>query len=102
MNIANRQLEKVNERKKTKNTGIIFFLKKIQLSNLHEKKKMAVKNFEFLEQFMIEKFSIKITQFEKTGSIDKNLVPLRNLQIPSNSNSMMQSNLTLGPFFQAH
>ena len=91
MNIANRQLEKVNERKKTKNTGIIFFLKKSNF-RIYMKRKMAVKLFEFLEQFMIEKFSIKITQFEKTRSIDKNLVPLRNLQIPSNSNSMMQSN----------
>ena len=30
---------------------------------------MALKLFEFLEQFMIDIFLIKLTQFEKTGSI---------------------------------
>ena len=32
---------------------------------------MTLKLFEFLEQFMIDTFLITLTQFEKTGSIDK-------------------------------
>ena len=32
---------------------------------------MPLKLFEFVEQFMIDTFSIKLTQFEKTGSIGK-------------------------------
>ena len=37
-----------------------------------EKIHMALKLLEILEQFMINNFLIKITQFEKTGSIYKN------------------------------
>ena len=35
---------------------------------------MASELFEFLEQIMIDTFSIKLTQFEKTGSIGKNFI----------------------------
>ena len=42
---------------------------------------MALKLLEILEQFMNDSFLIKLTQFEKTGSIVKNLIPLGNLKI---------------------
>ena len=40
---------------------------------------MALELFEFLEQIMIDTILIKITQFEKTGSIGKISVSLGNL-----------------------
>ena len=40
-------------------------MKKSQLSNLEEKKQMALKLFEFVEQFMMDTFLFKLTQFEK-------------------------------------
>ena len=69
------------EGKQKKNTEkkLTRFMKTFQLSNFQQKQ-MAFKLFEFLEQFMIENF-IKLTQFEKTGSIDKNFVSLGNLII---------------------
>ena len=42
---------------------------------------MPVKLFEFLEQFMIETFLMKLAQFAKTGSIGEFFIPLRNLKI---------------------
>ena len=32
---------------------------------------MALKLFEFVEQFIMNNFLLKLAQFEKTGSIDK-------------------------------
>ena len=42
---------------------------------------MPLKQFEFLEQFMIGQFLIKLTQFEKTGSKNKIFISLGNLKI---------------------
>ena len=40
---------------------------------------MALKLFEILEQFMMGNFLLKLTQFEKTGSIQKTFFSLGNL-----------------------
>ena len=37
--------------------------------------------FEFVEQFMMDIFMLKLTQFEKTGSIGKTFISLGNLII---------------------
>ena len=42
---------------------------------------MALKLFAFVERFMMEFFLLKITQFEKTGSMGKTFTPLGNLII---------------------
>ena len=42
---------------------------------------MALKLFEFEEQFMMDTFLLKLTQFEKTGSIGKIFISLENLII---------------------
>ena len=39
---------------------------------------MALNLFEFVEQFMIDNFLLKLTQFEKTRSIEKTLILLEN------------------------
>ena len=46
-----------------------------------ERQDMPLKLFEFHGQFMIDHYVIKLTQFEKTGSIDKFLLQLGNLII---------------------
>ena len=40
---------------------------------------MALKLFEFVEKFIMEIFLLKLTQFEKTGSIGKTFISLGNL-----------------------
>ena len=40
---------------------------------------MALELCEFVDQFMIDTFVIKLTKFEKTGSIGKTLISLANL-----------------------
>ena len=40
---------------------------------------MALKLFEFVEQFMMDIFLLKLTQFEKVGSIDETVISLGNL-----------------------
>ena len=52
-----------------------------------KKKKMAVNFCEFLEQFMISTFLIKLTQNEKTGSLGKVFVPLGKLIIKFHSHN---------------
>ena len=42
---------------------------------------MALKLFEVAEQFMMDTFMLKLTQFEKTGSIGKTFISLGNLII---------------------
>ena len=42
---------------------------------------MTSKLFEFQEQFMVDTFLLKLTQFEKTGSMDKTFISLGNLII---------------------
>ena len=42
---------------------------------------MALKLFEFLEQFMVDTFSLKLAQFEKIGSIGITFISLGNLII---------------------
>ena len=56
------------------------FLEKSQLSNF-KKKQMPLKLFEYLEQFIIGTFLVKVTKFEKGGSISKVLSSLVNLII---------------------
>ena len=69
----------MNARKLKKN-GLVFF-KNIQLLNFEEKNKMALNLFEFVEQFMMDIFLLKSTQFVKTGSIGKTFILLGNLII---------------------
>ena len=52
---------------------------------------MALKLFEFEEQFMLNTFLLKWYQFEKTGSIGKTSTSLRNLIIFETGN---QSNFS--------
>ena len=42
---------------------------------------MALTCSDFLDYFIIDTFLMKVTQFEKTGSIGKVLIQLRNLKI---------------------
>ena len=42
---------------------------------------MALKLFELVEQFIMESFLLKLTQFEKTGSKGKTFISLGNLII---------------------
>ena len=42
---------------------------------------MALKLVEFVDQFMIDTFFIKLNQFEKTGSMGKTFISLGNLII---------------------
>ena len=42
---------------------------------------MTLKLFEFVEQVMMDTLLLKLTQFEKTGSIGKTLSSLENLKI---------------------
>ena len=42
---------------------------------------MALKIFELQEQCIIDTFLIKLTQFEKTGKLEKKFIPLENLKI---------------------
>ena len=67
-NKAKRLLESVNEHKKAEKNVLIEKKIKIRTS---KKKFMTLNIFEFLDQFMIKIFLIKITQIDKTGSIGK-------------------------------
>ena len=58
--------EVLNARKQKKT--VLFFE---NLSSFEEKMD-GLKHFKFLEQFVIEKFFIKVTLFKKTGSISSN------------------------------
>ena len=42
---------------------------------------MSFKLFEFVEQFILDTFMLKLTQFEKIGSIGKTFIWLENLII---------------------
>ena len=42
---------------------------------------MALKLFEFVEQFMMDTFLINITHYEKTGSTNKSFISLGNLNL---------------------
>ena len=42
---------------------------------------MSLNLWELVEQFMMDTFLLKITQFEKTGSIGKTLISLEKLLI---------------------
>ena len=55
-NIANWQLEKSNERKKNWKKKRLVFFQNVQLLNFKEKKKIALKLFEFVEKFMMDTF----------------------------------------------
>ena len=58
-NIANLQLEMSNERKETKTKTGLFF-QKLSTCEIRRKKSMALKLFEFVEQFMMDTFFVKI------------------------------------------
>ena len=60
-------------RKKT----VLFF----ENFSAFEEKMDGLKHFEFLEQFMIEKFFVKVTLFEKTGSISRSFISLADVKI---------------------
>ena len=53
----------MNPSKQKKNTCLLK--KKTQLSNFQEKEEMALKLFEFLEQFIIDAFLIKLPNLRK-------------------------------------
>ena len=52
-----------------------------QTSEFRTKNWMALKLFEFVELFMMDTFLLKLTQFEKTGSIGITFFSLGNLII---------------------
>ena len=58
----------------------LLSFEKINL-RISQKKIMALNLFEFLEQLIIDNFFLKLTQFEKTGSIRKDYISLRSLII---------------------
>ena len=55
---------------------------------------MTLKLRDFQEQFMMDSFSIQLTQFDKTGTIGENFFPLRDLKI-----KIHFRNKKLDPFF---
>ena len=65
-----------NARKQQKTT--CFFFQKSPTFDFR-RKKMALKLFESVEKFMMNTFLLKLTQFEQTGSTDKNFISLGNL-----------------------
>ena len=81
INITNCQLEKSNERK-TEKKRLVF--QKSSNCEFRQKQMMAFKLFEFVEQVMIATFLLKLTPFEKTGSIGKTFVSLRKLMFNFN------------------
>ena len=54
-----------NERKETKTKTGLFF-QKSSTCDIRRKKSMALKLFEFVEQFMMDTVLLKLIQFEKT------------------------------------
>ena len=66
------------------------------LKNLiFKEKKLLLTLFEFLELFIIGFFLIKLTQFEKTGSISKIFISLGNLNIRKQKSITSIMTLTL-------
>ena len=51
------------------------------ISTFEFRKKIPLELFEMEEQLMMRTFSINLTQFEKTGSISKIFISLKNLKI---------------------
>ena len=60
---------------------IDLFLLKCSTFEFRTKKLMALKLFEFVEQFLMHTFLFKLTQFGKTGSMGKTFISLGNLII---------------------
>ena len=78
INRANWQLEKSNERKETEKNWLVFS----KTFNFWISKKIGgLKLFKFVEQFIMDTFLLKLTQFEKTVSIGKTFISLGNLII---------------------
>ena len=57
-----------------------LYFKNLQLLNFEEKID-GLKFFEFVKPFVMNTFMLKLTQFEKTGSIGKTFISLGNLII---------------------
>ena len=55
------------------------FFHKSSTFEFRRKKQTALKLFELIEQFMMDTFLLKLTQFEKTGSKGKTFISLGNL-----------------------
>ena len=72
-------MKKSNERSNEKSNDLFF--REPSTFELRRKKIDALKLFEFVEQFMMDTFFIKLTQFEKTGSIRTTFISLGNLII---------------------
>ena len=75
-NIANRRLDKSNNAKKLKKKTDLFFFQKPSTFEFRREKQMALKLFEFVEQFIMNTFSLKLTRFEKTLLIGKIFISL--------------------------
>ena len=69
--------------RKLKKKSTLFIFQKSSIFEFQRKDKIALKLFEFIEQFMMESFlvKLKLTQFAKTGSIGKTFISLENLII---------------------
>ena len=81
LNIANLQLEKSNEIKKTeKKLGS----SKIVNFSISKKKIDDIEALSICRRTYNERYFVKLTQFEKTGSIDKTFISLGNLIINFN------------------
>ena len=64
-------MEKSDEPKDTEKKLACFFCTKKPSTFEFRKKTDSLKFIEFVEQFMMALFLLKLTQFEKTGSIGK-------------------------------
>ena len=71
-------MEKSKERKETEKNRLVFR----KSSTFEFRRKIdCLRGFWIFEQFMMDTFLFKITQFEKTGSIGKTYISLGNLRI---------------------
>ena len=68
----------MNARKQKKN--IDLFLQKTSIFGF-QRKNVSLMLFKFQKQFMIDTGLIKLTQFEKTGSMIKNFILMGKLKI---------------------
>ena len=53
---------------------LVFFSQIFNFRISKKKKQIALKLFEFVEQFILGTWLLKLTQFEKTGSIGKTFI----------------------------
>ena len=63
---------------------------------------MALNIFSFQEKIMVDNFLIKLTQLEKTGSIGKYIIQLRNLKLKRKHFQKKSSNTYIRLLIEGH